>query len=174
MIRTKHNNKKKYTKPGPKSGFRQTHADKAYKMALYGLTEDEMVGIMDIPINTWRVWKRNHPELQEALDKGRTLADIEVSHAAYKKAVGFEIDDIHVSVTPSGKVVTTPIKKYFPPDMKAIQMWLSNRSKGRWTIMNHHKVEHSGEIRHRQEEVNLKDFSTDELKALKKLSVLQN
>ena len=161
-------------KPGPKSTFDPRVAEKVYNLALYGMTEREMADILGIGIHTWDKWKRDHKVLKEALERGKTAADIEVVKALYKKCTGFEVQDDHIAVTPKGQVVVTPSKKYFPPDTKAIQMWLSNRTKGRWTTINHHKVEHSGEIRHRQEEVDMSDFSIEELQTLKKYSILQN
>lgn len=179
MVRTKFNGK--FTrkspparkKPGPKTTFKPDIALKAYKMALYGMTEKEMCALLGVGVNTWEKWKRDHPILPEKLHKGKTPADCEVAAALYKRCVGFEVDDVHITVV-KGELMTVPIKKYIPPDTKAIQMWLSNRSRGRWTTVTHHKVEHSGEIYHRQQQVDLSDFSTDELKVLKKYAVLQN
>ncbi len=179
MVRTKFNGgftRKKLAvrgKPGPKSTFKPEIALKAYKMALYGMTEKEMMAILNVSANTWEKWKRDHPILKEKLEKGKLPADTEVASALYKRCTGFFVDDTYITVI-KGQIVTVPIKKYFPPDTKAIQMWLSNRSKGRWSTVTHHKVEHSGEVLHRQQQTDLSDFSTEELKVLKKYAVLQN
>ena len=171
MVRTKFSIKVKRNKSGPKTAYRPTLDNRVFMLALYGLTENEMIHVLEININTWRLWKRKHPSLQEALDKGRLDADIKVAHSLYKRAVGFEIDTEQIVQNREG-IIRVPTKTYYPPDMKAIQMWLSNRSKGRWTTITHHKVEHSGEILHRQQQVDLADFSTEELKTLKKYSIL--
>lgn len=181
MVRTKFHGatepkftRRKGKKPGRPNTFDPALKDKAYKMALYGLSEKQMYEVLDIKVNTWNKWKRDFPDFQKAIDDGRIHANFEVAHALYKRAVGYERDENHISVTPKGQVVVTPTKKYFPPDMKAVQMWLTNKSRGLWHVTHHHKVEHAGEIRHRQEQVDLRDFSTEELKILKKYSVLQN
>lgn len=172
MVRTKFNNKPvKRTKPGPKTGYRSDLDEKVYKLALYGLTDREITEVLDIRMGTWDQWKRKNPSLQAALDKGRLIADIEVAQSLYRRAVGFEINTEQIVSTREG-IIRVPTRTYYPPDMKAVQMWLSNRSKGRWKTMTHHKVEHSGEILHRQQQIDLTDFSTDELKTLKKFSIV--
>ncbi len=193
MVRTKFPDtykekpKKKGNKPGPKTTYREEIGEKAYMMALYGMTEQEMCGVLGVGENTWRKWKRDHTHLKENLDKGKLPADLKVCTALFKRAIGYEYRDLHWAskrketygangqlLHTETKPVAIPYNKHMPPDMKAIQMWLSNRSKGRWTTMTHHKVEHSGEVFHRQQQVDLTDFSTEELKILKKYSVLQN
>lgn len=196
MKRTKQNNvfrrtkapaKLKPGKPGPKSTYKEEIGQKAYLMALYGMTEAEMAGVLGVGINTWCKWKRDHAHLRENLERGKLPADLEVVRALFKRAVGYEYPDLHWAserreiYDANGRIVETktkpvaiPYKRHMPPDMKAVQMWLSNRTKGRWTTVTHHKVEHSGEVLHRQQQIDLSDFSTDELKVLKKYAVLQN
>ena len=196
MVRTKTNNgfrrtkqtaKPKDKKPGPKSTYKEEIGEKVYLMSLYGMTESEMYHVLGIRENTWHKWKRDHTHLREHLEKGKLPADLEVVKSLFKRAVGYEYKDLHWAskrreiYDANGRIVETktepvaiPYKKLMPPDMKAIQMWLSNRSKGRWTTVTHHKVEHSGEIHHKQQQVDLSDFSTNELKVLKKYAVLQN
>ncbi len=190
MKRTKFNGQTKQmtrNKPGPKTTYREEIGEKAYLMALYGMVEREMCAVLGVGENTWYKWKRDHTHLHENLEKGKLPADLKVTNALFKRAIGYEYKDLHWSsqkketygengqiIHAETKPVAIPYKRHMPPDMKAIQMWLSNRSKGRWTTVTHHKVEHSGEIRHRQEQIDLSDFSTEELKVLKKYSVLQN
>lgn len=186
MIRTINHTKGK-TKPGPKTTYREEIGEKAYLMCLYGMTEKEIYTVLGISNNTWERWKRDREHLRTSLDKGKLPADLKVVQALFKRALGYEAPDTYWTtvrnekydsegrvIERSSRVVGIPIKKHIPPDMKAIQMWLSNRSKGRWTTVTHHKVEHSGEVNHRHTQVDLKDFSTEELKILKKYAVLSN
>lgn len=170
MKRTKFPRKK----PGPKGAYSPAIAKKAFLLALYGLLEREMAEVLGVRLKTWEDWKSKYPELREQIDRGKFNADCEVVRALYKKAIGFEINSVHVYIDRDGNAREHPVKKYFPPDIKAIQMWLSNRTKGRWTTIHHHKVEHSGEIAHRYQDVDLGDFTMDELKVLKKYALKQN
>ena len=176
-----------HNKPGPKSSYREEIGNKAYLMALYGMTEVEMCKVLECSINTWDTWKIKHPHLKECLEKGKLPTDLEVVQSLLKRAVGYEAPDTYWTtvrdekydsegriIERNARVVGIPTTRHIPADMKAIQMWLSNRTKGKWTTVTHHKVEHSGEVLLRHQQVDLSDFPTEELKVLKKYSLLSS
>ena len=179
--------KKVKSKTGPKSTYKEEIGDKAYLMSLYGMTEVEIYQVLGFSMNTWYTWKRKHPHLTQSLEKGKLPADLEVIKSLFKRALGYEAPDVYWAtlrdekldfegrvIERKTKVVAMPTTRHIPPDMKAIQMWLSNRTKGRWTTVTHHKVEHSGEISHRHSQVDLSDFGLEELKVLKKYALLSS
>ena len=61
--------------------------------------------------------------------------DTEVKNALLKRALGFEYEEIHVEKDEQGHERTIAAKKYMPPDVRAIDLWLSNRVKG-WNSGN--------------------------------------
>ena len=58
---------------------------------------------MGIACSTLYVWKNDHPEIAEALKKGKEVVDLEVENALLKKALGYDyvettIEELDLSV----------------------------------------------------------------------------
>lgn len=54
-----------------------------------GLNNEQIQHNMGVGHTAFNKWKREHPEIQEALDTGRRLAIVEVENAMYKEALGY-------------------------------------------------------------------------------------
>jgi hypothetical protein len=125
----------------------------AFELALLGHTDVEMARVMDVDINTFNSWKRTHPEFKHSLDAGKDEADGRVVHSLFQRATGFTITEMHVCMY-KGKVIQTPVPKYYPPDSWAANKWLSVRQRTKWaditkietnsTITNINKLDMSG------------------------------
>lgn len=79
----------KESKP-PKSWAKydnRTHPEKALKLALLGLTDEEMAVAFDVAVSTIYKWKLDHPDFREALQDGKIKADANVARSLYKKAL---------------------------------------------------------------------------------------
>lgn len=68
-------------------------------------------------------------EINEAIELGYEFAHGKVEDALFKKATGYWVDEIVIDA----KGNEHEIRKYVHPDIKAIQYYLNNRSKDRWS-----------------------------------------
>lgn len=65
----------------------ETCPDKARKLALLGLTDEEMAVALDITTSTFYKWLNEHSEFSEAIKNSKVIADAEVAQSLYKKAL---------------------------------------------------------------------------------------
>ena len=126
---------------GRKTKYTPDVAEKAYKLSLLGLVDLEMIAFFNIVEQTWYNWQHQHPELVEAIRRGKTDANSEVAYALFRKATGYQHPDVYifsqtVKEYQDGKMIsskTVPLKipliKYYPPDTAAGCFWLKNRTR---------------------------------------------
>lgn len=116
---------------GRPSRYRPEYADWAEKMAKLGSTDSDLAAAFEVSEVTINNWKKAHPEFSLALKKGKELADAEVADKLFKRATGYEHDEVDIRVV-AGVVVQTPIRKFYPPDTTACIFWLKNRRPDLW------------------------------------------
>lgn len=105
-----------------------------------GYTFQDIANRIGIAVETLRAWRRQYPEIDNALKKGREIIDYKVENALLKSALGYKTKEVKVTTTMRhGKVVET-IKevtdKEQAPNVSAIQCWLYNRTPNKWKNMN--------------------------------------
>lgn len=105
-----------------------------------GYTFQDIANRIGVTVETLRAWRRQYPEIDEALKKGREIIDYKVENALLKSALGYKTKEVKVTTTMRhGKVVET-IKevtdKEQAPNVSAIQCWLYNRTPKKWKNMN--------------------------------------
>ena len=81
-----------------------------------GLTDQQIAKNMDISTTTLYQWKKDHPEISEALKESKDVADYQVENSLYRLATGY--------VDSEGK--------WHPPNITAIIFWLKNRKPQEW------------------------------------------
>lgn len=101
------------------------------KLALLGLTDQEIADVMGVHLDTIAEWKKVHPEFSDALNEGKAEADSHVVDRLYQRAMGYEHDEVDIRVV-AGEIVQTPIRRYYPPDTTAAIFWLKNRQRAKW------------------------------------------
>lgn len=116
---------------GGRSKYRSSYADIAHKLCLLGHTDKELAAVFGVSEVTINAWKKEHADFFAALKTGKELADSNVVHSLYQRAVGFEHDSEEIKVIDS-KVERVPIRKIYPPDVLAAKFWLTNRQKDKW------------------------------------------
>jgi len=118
-----------------------------YKYALLGLTDKEMANLLDITVSTFNKWKTDFPTFSESINDGKDKADAEVASKLHQRAIGVEWEEEQAIKVKRGinneEIEKIKVKKRLPPDVGAINSWLSNRQRKRWK--NRQDVEHSGD-----------------------------
>ena len=102
-----------------------------------GLVEGQIARNLGIAESTLNVYKNNHPELVEALARGKEVVDLEVENALLKRAKGYTYDEVtrEERLTKDGGIVTLTktVRRDVPPDPTSMMFWLANRQKARWS-----------------------------------------
>jgi hypothetical protein len=127
--------------------YREEFAEQARKLCLLlGATDVHLANFFETTDRTIRAWKKKYPEFAAAVEKGKTIADLEVVNSLYNRAVG-------------GSEV-------------ACFFWLKNRRPVEWRDRLNH--EHTGKdgapIEHKST-VDLSNASEEQLRALASLRI---
>lgn len=96
-----------------------------------GLTDEQIAGNCGITTKTLYEWKNRFGEIREALKKGKEVVDVEVENALYKRALGYDYEEI-VEEDGSDGHKRRVTRKHMPPDTAACFIWLKNRKPGGW------------------------------------------
>ena len=109
-----------------------------------GLTKEQVAHNMGISMSTLCEWQNRFSEFSEALKKGREVADILVENAMFKRAVGYEYEEVTTEIRkiPYKKKDGTwgerdqkhvkKTTKMVIPDTTAQIFWLKNRKPDTW------------------------------------------
>lgn len=112
-------------------GYSSTRVDLVRKLALLGLTDEEVAGVFEVSSKTIERWRVAHPEFGEAMTRGRRVADAEVADRLHQRALGYEHEEDDIRVV-NGEIVVTRVMKYYAPDTVACIFWLKNRHREKW------------------------------------------
>ena len=86
-------------------------------------------GLLGISVSAFEKYKREHPELVDALKKGRQVLVSDLKASLKKKAKGFYYEETKTSIRQEGgkevKIIEK-YKKYAQPDTGAIHLLLKN------------------------------------------------
>lgn len=102
-----------------------------------GLTDEQLAAVLGISRETVDSYKKGWPEFSDTLKKARTLSDGKVVKSLYKRALGYEYDEVTVEgvligdkeINRTKKKTTT---KEVVPDVTACIFWLKNRIPAEW------------------------------------------
>ena len=129
-----------------------------------GLIEEEITKKLGISVTTFEKYKKEYPELCEALKKGKEIVDYEVQNSLYKKCVGhyakvgkaFKCKEVYYDDEgrrcEREEVKTVEVDEFIPPDTMAIAIWLNNRKPESWRRnankekLDEQRFEHEKEI----------------------------
>lgn len=132
-----------------------------------GLNDEQIAHNMGIATGTLYEYKKNYPEIAEALKRGKQVVDIEVENALLKRALGYKVEETKTIVEDGAgqkRKVERTVKEV-APDTTAAIFWLKNRKPDQWR--DRYNQEHSGQVdldvTHQYEEM-----SEEELKELAK------
>ena len=100
--------------------------------ARQGLFDAQIAKNMGIGEATLYRYKANHPEIKEALRKGKEVVDIEVENAMLKRALGYTIRIVEQKIDRFGDVHDCERDVHIPGDVTAQIFWLKNRRRQQW------------------------------------------
>lgn len=124
------NNQEKRSRGRP-SSYRSEYAAQAAKLCALGATDSQLADFFEVAVSTIALWKVQHKQFSDAIKVPKQEADERVEESLYRRACGYEHDEVDIRVI-EGQVVMTPIRKYYPPDTAAMIFWLKNRRKAEW------------------------------------------
>lgn len=130
------------------------------KMAREGNTETEIIEYLKISRNTFYKYKKQHPELSEALAEGYRTSLEKVEAALFKAALGYSYEEITHERDRNGDMVETKrVLKEVQPNVSAIMNILKNKRTEDWNIAD--KVDVAAEIK--SHSVDLSNYSKEDL-----------
>lgn len=109
----------------------QPYLEEISKMAL-NMTERQIAEELGVGYTAFNEYKKQYPELNEALKKGRKALVIELKGTLIKKAKGFQYSEKKI-LKENGEIVREEIyEKASLPDVAAINLLLKNYDKDNW------------------------------------------
>lgn len=113
------------------SKYKPEYAEQAAKLCLLGATDTQLADFFEVAVSTIALWKTQHSEFSDAIKIPKELADMRVEQSLFRRAMGYEHDEVDIRVV-GGELVQTPIRKHYPPDPTAMIFWLKNRKPAEW------------------------------------------
>lgn len=152
---------------GRPTKFESQFCEQVFKLCLLGATDKEIANFFEVSEATITNWKQYYPEFLASIKEGKLKADANVANSLYKRAIGFEYDEItweridskeNLALDETGEMVKQDafrkkiVTKCFPGDIAAQNIWLKNRRSKRkvdegaigWA--DKVETEHSGNI----------------------------
>jgi|LSQX01.3.fsa_nt_gb transcriptional regulator with XRE-family HTH domain len=100
-----------------------------------GLTEKQVAERLGVGYSTLSVYKNKNVELLEALKKGKEELIEELEDSLYRRAMGFEYEEVDTYIEEFGdvqKVKTKIMKRVALPDTGALAFALKNLAPDKW------------------------------------------
>lgn len=100
-----------------------------------GLTYEQIAHNIGITEKTLYEWINKYGEISNALKKGKEVADIMVENAMFKRAIGYEYEEVITEIDEvDGKKRkhVRKVQKHALPDTTAQIFWLKNRKSDAW------------------------------------------
>lgn len=149
---------------GRPSSYRTEFAELAGRLALLGLTDAEIAGVLGTSEVTVNAWKKEQPAFAQALNDGKAVADSRVVESLYQRALGYSHKSVKI-FNANGAPLVVPFLEHYPPDAVACIFWLKNRQPKLWRDKIDHA--HSGRM-------DIAGLPGDVLQVMRKLARLRS
>lgn len=116
---------------GRPTSYKPEYAEQAKKLCALGATDAQLADFFEVAVSTITLWKVTHEEFSASISTSKEVADRAVEQSLYKRALGYECDEVDIRVV-NGEIVETPIRKVYPPDATSMIFWLKNRRPKEW------------------------------------------
>lgn len=109
-----------------------------------GATNENLATLLGCGLTTIKKLKKDYPLFADLLKTGREIADNLVENALFKRATGYDYEEVvtEVRLNHDGTGQTTFVKKtrkHVPPETAAALAWLFNRRPKDWTNKSYTK-----------------------------------
>lgn len=128
---------------GRPSKYKAEFAAQAAKLCKLGATDAQLADFFQVSVSTINLWKVQHKAFSESIKVPKAEADERVEQSLYRRAMGYEHDEVDIRVVDHA-IIKTEIRKYYPPDSTAMIFWLKNRKPAEWREKQ--EIEHSGGV----------------------------
>ena len=121
-------------KPGRKDKYLtnvKPYLDKITEWCKAGASDGDIYKKLDVGSTKFYEYKKKHPELVEAMKKGRINANEAVENALFRLATGYKYTE--EKIITGDKYQKEVFEKHLPPNIAAIIFYLCNRMPERWS-----------------------------------------
>ena len=119
--------------------YRPEYAEQTHQLCLLSATDQDIADFFNVSRDTIKNWSKQHPEFDTARRTGKLIADAEVVHRLYQRAIGCQVKK--QKVLSNGDIVE--YIEELPPEIRAIEYWLTCRQRDKWSSKQ--KIELSGD-----------------------------
>lgn len=115
----------------PSAYLGETDNDRAHRLALLGLSEEQIAEGLGISEKTLQNWMVKKPAFGKAVRAGRLPADARMAQSLYHRGTGYSHDAVKI-MQYEGEPIIVPYTEHYPPDTQAASLWLRNRQPRLW------------------------------------------
>lgn len=104
-----------------------------------GLTDEQIAKNMGVNKTTLYDWMKKFPDISNSIKKGKAPIDFEVENALFKRAIGYEYEEVETiieEIDGKQRKRIKKIKKVALPETSAMIFWLKNRKPKEWRKLN--------------------------------------
>jgi phosphopantetheinyl transferase (holo-ACP synthase) len=130
---------------GKTAPFKSEYCKLAFNYCSLGANTKQLAGFFGVHEAILKAWEIRYPKLNDAIKRGRIMADANISHSLFRRGIGYTHKETKV-VQHEGKFITIEVDKHHPPDVDACIVWLCNRQPKLWKNVTGVKLEDSGDI----------------------------
>lgn len=128
---------------GRPTKYKPEYVEQAKKLCKLGATDCELADFFGVSDRTIYRWASLHDDFCQSLKAGKTVADERVVRSLYKKAVGFEQQEVKIFMPANAeKPIYAEYTAKYAPDTTAAIFWLKNRRPEEWRDAS--SMEHTG------------------------------
>ncbi len=127
-----------------------------------GNSEKEIIKMLGLSPTTWQKYKKAHPELRDALNRGYEFSLPKVIPALFRAAIGYQYNETTQERDKNGNLVTTKIvTKEVAPNVSAIMNILKNKYPAEWNMVDKLEIKTDSKVKE-----TLDSMSAEELLAI--------
>lgn len=128
-------------------------------MARDGLNDEQIAKKLGISKVTFYDYQKKYPNFFNSIKKGKAPVDTEVENALFKRAMGYEVEEVKEEISDIGGKKTTRTIKHIAGDTTAQIFWLKNRKPDQWNDQKDTKNEVNIDTNKITEEMTAEDAS---------------
>jgi len=118
---------------GNRTAYKPEFVELVEKRASEGYLNFEIAKSLGVSPAGFSKYLKVYPELKEALDRGRQIPTAKIERALYKRALGYEAEDVEAYIDSDNRLIKArKLKRHIPGDVGAMTFWLKNKKPKVW------------------------------------------